>query len=310
MTARTTRARTSPTKSPRIDIRAFGPKRAADAIEVINSYIAGWPYVRPVDAALVDHWRTLPAYQPKHIRLAYRNGEARAFLHGQVYEDQRFMIHLLALKRGAVEEAVRLLADAERRARTLDLTHLVGPNWRALIFYAGYVLGQEPYHPHWAAEATEAYVRAGFRLSHAGVLMVADLKRRLALEQPPAGYEVREIERKPEFGGLPFGYAAFVHDERASYCYGRLYPGLRAPGGGIVGQLGHVETDEAHRGRGLARVLCRLGLRRLRDLGAAEALICTGLNNIPALRVYERVGFARRYNLNGWSKALQPEALK
>ena len=279
-------------------------------MEVINEYIAGWPYVRPVDAALVDYWQTLPAFQPKHVRLAYRGAKPRAFLHGQASEDRRFMIHLLALVPGAMEEAMRLLADAERRARAQNLTHLVGPTWRALVFYAGYVLGQEPFHPHWAAEATEAYVRAGFRLSFPGVLMVADLKRRLAREQPPAGYEVREIERRPEFGAQPFGYGAFVDDECASYCYGRLYPGLRAPSGGVVGQLGHVETKKAHRGRGLARVVCRLGLRRLRDLGAAEALICTGLDNFPALRVYERVGFARRYNLNGWSKALQVETLK
>jgi len=309
MTARKHPARPSRLK-PKVVIRTFGPKRAADAIGVVNSYIAGWPYVRPVDAALVHHWRTLSAYQPKHIRLAYRGATPRAFLHGQAHEDHRFMIHLLALVPGAVGEAVRLLADAERRARTLNLTHLVGPNWRALVFYAGYVLGQEPFHPCWATEATEAYVRVGFRLSFPGVLMVADLKRRLTLEQPPAGYEVREIERKPEFNAQPFGYGAFVDDECVSYCYGRLYPGLRAPSGGVVGQLGHVETKEAHRGRGLARVVCRLGLRRLHALGAAEALIYTGLNNSPALRVYERVGFSRRYNLNGWSKALQVEALK
>ncbi len=308
----TQRSRTGTPRAgtPRIDLCSFGPQTATDAVKAINTYIAGWPYVRKIDAALIDHWRTLPQYQPRRMRIAYRGGRPRAFLHGQEYEDKRFMIHLLALVPGAVEEAVRLLADAERRARALGLTALVGPNWRALIFYAGYVLGQEPFHPHWAAEATDAYVRAGFRLSYAGVLMVADLARRLPIERLPAGYQLEEIQRKPEFDAVPFGYGAVKDGVRASYCYGRFYPNLRSPSGGAVGQLGHVETEEAHRGKGLARVLCRLGLRRLRALGAAEALICTGLDNFPALRAYERVGFERRYNLNQWSKALQAEQNK
>jgi GNAT superfamily N-acetyltransferase len=291
----------------RISIRSFSEACGRDAMRVINAYIEGWPYVRRVDAALMRHWRTLPAYQPRNMRLAYRSDVARAFLHGQEQDDKRFMIHLLALKPGAVEEGVRLLADAERRARARGMTSLIGPNWRALVFYAGFVLGQEPYHPHWAAEATEAYVRAGFRIGHQGVLLFRDLSKPVSIEPAPAPYEVRPIERKPEYGAVPFACAAFLGDQQVAHCYARLYPELKRPAGGFVGQLGHVGTEEGHRGKGLARVLCRLCLRRLRELGAAEALINTGLENFPALRVYERVGFVRRYNMNQWSKPLMEE---
>ena len=71
-----------------------------------------------------------------------------------------------------------------------------------------------------------------------------------------------------------------------------------------MGQIGHVGTDAEHRGKGLSRVMVQMCLMRLREWGASEALIATGLDNFPALRSYENAGFERRYNTNEWSKTL------
>jgi hypothetical protein len=41
------------------------------------------------------------------------------------------------------------------------------------------------------------------------------------------------------------------------------------------------------------------------EMGAGDVLIGTGLNNLPALKAYEAVGFQRRHSINGWSKQLR-----
>ena len=63
-------------------------------------------------------------------------------------------------------------------------------------------------------------------------------------------------------------------------------------------------TDEAHRGKGLARVMTQMCLRTMQEWGGAEVLLSTGLNNVPALRAYERAGFERRHHACEWTKTL------
>jgi len=205
---------------------------------------------------------------------------------------------------GAAEEAACLLNRFVEKARPAGVKRVVGPHWDSTIFYGGYVLGLEPYHPSWPADATEAYVRAGFRITHAGVILVRDLREEVTLENMPEGYEVVEANRAPEFDARPFGLHAVNDGLEAAHCYARLYPHLLSPHGGPVGQIGNVTTDAAHRGKGLARVMTLMCLHRLRAWGADEALIATGFENYPALRAYERAGYERRYNINEWSKDL------
>ena len=52
-----------------------------------------------------------------------------------------------------------------------------------------------------------------------------------------------------------------------------------------TGQIGNVTTESEHRNRGLARIMVAMSLRRLAEMGGGEALIATGLDNEPALRV-------------------------
>jgi [ribosomal protein S18]-alanine N-acetyltransferase len=52
-----------------------------------------------------------------------------------------------------------------------------------------------------------------------------------------------------------------------------------------------VAVDGARRGRGLARRLLDLHLRRLAGLGAASVFLEVGEDNAPACRLYARAGF-------------------
>ncbi len=52
-----------------------------------------------------------------------------------------------------------------------------------------------------------------------------------------------------------------------------------------------VAIEPAWRGRGLARPLLDLHLRRLSGLGARAVFLEVGEQNIPACRLYERAGF-------------------
>jgi GNAT superfamily N-acetyltransferase len=286
-------------------LRTFGPDTEADAVRLINGYTAGWPYCRPVDAALLEYWRTLgPAVQPAHMLIAYRDGVPRAFLHGERERDCH-LVHLLAIAPGALEEGVWLLARAEEQARAAGARWLCGPTCRSNRFYGGYVLGLEPYHPHWAVEVTEAFVRAGYHMTEQEALMVADLACGVPEPAMPEGYEIAEAPCEVGFGARAFRLVARRGSEEVAFCGAHFYPKLRSPRGGPVGQIGPVGTEEPHRGRGLATALVKLALRRLQQWGAAEALISTGLENYPALRAYEKAGFVRRHNQNEWQKPLR-----
>lgn len=288
-----------------LTVRPFGDAVQLDAIRTINAYLANWPYARLVDESLITHWKGLPAFQPENFLIAYRSGVACACAHGELAEERRQMnVHLLAVMPGAVTDAVRLLQCLEEKARAKGLERLVGPHWAAAAFYGGYMLGREPYHPHWAIVGTEAYVRAGFFISLFGALMVRDLAREVVVDEAPAGYDIVEAMNCEEYDARAFGFLAHWQGERVAHCYARLYPHLQAARNGTVGQVGDVRTAEAHRGRGLARVMTQMCLARLKAWGATEVLIATRLDNAPALRAYERAGFERRHFIAEWSKQL------
>jgi len=285
-----------------VTIREFGPETEADAISLINAYIAGWPYCRFIDDRLIEHWKTLGLLlQPHLMLLAYVDGTPRAFLHGEVRQEQSF-IHLLATVPGAQTEGMRLVAEFEQRVAAIGRRALMGPSWNGAVFYAGYILGREPCQPHWATESTQVFVRMGYRIGTPAVLMTADLTHETANEPLPAGYTLDEVSFPAEFDARPFCFIARRQDEQVAVCGARLYPYQPAPGGGIIGQVGHVNTQEAHRGKGLARILTKQCLDRLRKWGAVESLLATSLDNYPALAAYERAGFQRRHLMPVWEK--------
>jgi GNAT superfamily N-acetyltransferase len=287
-----------------LEVRPFSVKTAAEAVRLVNGYIASWPYTRPVDAELVEHWKTLgERRQPGNMLVAYRGGIARCFLHGEREGDQHF-VHLLALAPGAVSDGVALLRQVEEQARREGVRRICGPTCVSGRFYGGYILGLEPYHPHWGVEGTQAFVQAGFAISQCDTLMAATLAEPVAVTAVPSGYAIKDGRAEAEFGARAFRLIASFGGEEVATCGGRVYPKLHSHAGGPIGQLGFVGTDEQHRGKGLATALVTRSLERLREWGAGLALISTGLANTPALRAYERAGFRREHLIIEWSKVM------
>jgi mycothiol synthase len=58
-----------------------------------------------------------------------------------------------------------------------------------------------------------------------------------------------------------------------------------------IGDFGQVGTLPAYRRRGLMRAALLEGLRRMRGRGMDRVCVSTGVPNIPAIRLYESVGF-------------------
>jgi len=285
-----------------VTIREFGPETEDDAVALINAHIAGWPYCRPIDEALLAHWKTLGLLlQPRHMLIAYTGDVPRAFLHGEVRREQG-MIHLLALAPGALAEGMCLVREFEERAANAGRQTVMGPSWNAAIFYAGYILGREPCQPHWATDSSQVFVRMGYRIGTPAVLMAADLAQEIELEPLPEGYLLDEVPFPDEFDARPFCFIAWHEGEQAALCGARLYSHLSAPGSGLIGQVGHVSTQEAHRNKGLARILTKHCLHRLQAWGAVESLLATSLDNYPALAAYEHAGFQRRHLMPVWEK--------
>ncbi len=74
---------------------------------------------------------------------------------------------------------------------------------------------------------------------------------------------------------------------------------------GSVAEFEPVGSVEAHRRKGLASAVIVRALHRLRELGVSKAVVRTDDSNLPAVALYERLGFKTTARELGWSLTIE-----
>jgi mycothiol synthase len=90
-----------------------------------------------------------------------------------------------------------------------------------------------------------------------------------------------------------FDPAGFFIAERGGVMTGFHWTKVPGPGGADqgAGEVYVVGVDPGERGTGLGRALTLAGLHHLRDRGLTEATLYADEDNVPAIRMYEGLGF-------------------
>jgi ribosomal protein S18 acetylase RimI-like enzyme len=73
-----------------------------------------------------------------------------------------------------------------------------------------------------------------------------------------------------------------------------------------VGSFEPVGTHPDYQRKGLGRAVMLEALRRLEARGMQQAIVCTGNDNLPAIRLYESVGFRTVNKLGQYKKRVEP----
>jgi mycothiol synthase len=112
----------------------------------------------------------------------------------------------------------------------------------------------------------------------------------------------RAFAKHPEQGGWTrhdldlrerepwFDPAGFFIAERDGRMTGFHWTKVHEP---TLGEVYVVGVDPDEQGSGLGRALTLAGLRHLRDLGVGQAMLYVDEDNVPAIRMYEGLGFSR-----------------
>jgi mycothiol synthase len=118
------------------------------------------------------------------------------------------------------------------------------------------------------------------------------LNRRAFAKHPEQGawteHDLGLREQEPWFDP-----AGFFIAEHGGVMTGFHWTKVPAEGAQGTGEVYVVGVDPGERGTGLGRALTLAGLRYLRDRGLAEVMLYVDEDNVPAVRMYEGLGFTR-----------------
>ena len=164
--------------------------------------------------------------------------------------------------------------------------------------------------------------RIGFQLMDDDVMVF--MERKLDDDVPafplPDGYAIIPGVHSPEFAGITGN--SYTPEQYAAVCNAPGYQsdlGLRVCyqnreiASGCVcwyddvdncGEFEPVGTHKAHRGKGLASAVLAQILANLKRYGADFAYVRTGKDNIPAVRLYQKLGFTITNEDYGWKLPL------
>lgn len=126
------------------------------------------------------------------------------------------------------------------------------------------------------------------------------LNRRAFARHPEQGAWTREDldlrEREPWFD--PEGFFLAERDGRlAGFHWTKIHGGNQDGSGHgheTIGEVYVVGVDPDERGTGLGRALTLTGLRYLRSRGLVRVMLYVDETNVPAIRLYESLGFTHR----------------
>jgi mycothiol synthase len=100
-------------------------------------------------------------------------------------------------------------------------------------------------------------------------------------------------EREPWFDPAGF-FIAEKDGLMAGFHWTKVHPpGEQDPLSPGIGEVYVVGVDPAEQGTGLGRALTLAGLHHLRDVGVTEAMLYADEDNVPAIKMYEALGFTR-----------------